>query len=463
MARKDQRKPISAILLSLSLSLLCTILNSLCTTSLKIVNHITLPAKQLKSQLAIYIIWIAMTLLTLEVASADGSLVQFEKTFGGEYPDMGRSVQQTKDGGYMIAGTKCFCTYGAEPPYQYNCYIVKTDPNGDVLWERTTGRDDRDEVVVGGEQLPDGDYIVANNTNDYPADIELHGADRNGIFWWRTTYGAGDWDTDVATASTGYSIVGYTYKYVGDPNIDILLINGSQYQDIYWEKTFGGSAEDYGYALDRTSDGGYIIAGVTNSFGYGRYDAYLIKTDLKGVFQWQKTFGGSDDDFAYSVQQTADGGYVVAGVTNSFGNKEVYLIRTDSNGNLLWQKTLGQGVGNSVQQTADGGFIIAGETSSLGAGGRDVYLIKTDESGKIERKIVIGGNADDYAYSVQQTVDGGYIVVGTTYSFGNGESDVYLIKIGPLQSIPGDVNQDGIVNFEDIAVIADHWLEGTMP
>jgi hypothetical protein len=153
-----------------------------------------------------------------------------------------------------------------------------------------------------------------------------------------------------------------------------------------WDKTFGGTSDDVGYSVQQTSDGGYIIAGWTNSSGAGGYDVYLIKTDSGGTKQWDKTFGSSSDDAGYSVQQTSDGGYIIVGWTNSCGacGYDAYLIKTDSGGTKQWDKTFGgsgNDVGESVQQTSDGGYIIVGWTNSYGAGGYDVWLIKTDSGG----------------------------------------------------------------------------------
>ncbi len=231
------------------------------------------------------------------------------------------------------------------------------------------------------------------------------------------------------TSDGGYIVAGYTASF-GAGIINILLIKTDANGNIIWAKTYGGTYIEYASSVQQTSDGGYIVVGGTWSFGAGLDDIFLIKTDANGNIIWAKTYGGTNYDNAYSVQQTSDGGYIVAGQTSSFGaGGDIILIKTDANGDVQWAKTYG-GISvdraYSVQQTSDGGYIVAGQTSSFGAGLDDIFLIKTDANGNIIWAKTYGGIYGDYASSVQQTSDGGYIVAGATGSFG--VSDIFLIK-----------------------------------
>jgi hypothetical protein len=198
-------------------------------------------------------------------------------------------------------------------------------------------------------------------------------------------------------------------------------------------KTYGGPDWYDAYSVRQTTDGGYVVAGGKASLSTGYEDIFLIKTDANGNIIWSKTYGGTYWDYARSVQQTSDGGYIVAGVTGSFGAgwDDIFLIKTDANGNISWAKTYGGTYDDhaySVQQTSDGGYIVAGYTKSFGAGNVDFFLIKTDANGNIIWAKTYGGTYDDHAYSVQQTSDGGYIVAGETNSFGAAWYDIFLIK-----------------------------------
>jgi len=257
---------------------------------------------------------------------------------------------------------------------------------------------------------------------------------------WETNFGGEGNDEGFSVQQTtdgGYIIGGCTSSY-GNGSYDVYLLKTDGSGNEQWSQTFGGIEDDRGWSIQQTTDGGYIITGVTNFWGAnGSSDVYLIKTDDNGNEQWSQTFGGTNSDAGNSVQQTIDGGYIISGRTRSYVNGsnadvDVYLIKTDGNGNELWSQTYGGTEGDygaSVQQTSDEGYIITGYTRSYGNGnGYDVYLIKTDGGGNEQWSQTFGGIEHDLGLSVQQTTDGGYIITGYTRSYGNGYDDVYLIK-----------------------------------
>lgn len=197
------------------------------------------------------------------------------------------------------------------------------------------------------------------------------------------------------------------------------LTNQTVLAQITFQKTYGGTSLEFGYCVQQTTDSGYIIGGITGSFGAGG-DIYLIKTNFTGDTLWTRTFGGADEDECNSVRQTTDGGYILAGTTKSFGAGyyDVYILKTDSSGNLLWSKTYGgtsADYAKSIQQTSDGGYIIFGYTASYGAGGPgafDMYLIKTNSNGDSLWTRTFGGTWPDYGMAGQQTTDSGFIIAG---------------------------------------------------
>ena len=198
-------------------------------------------------------------------------------------------------------------------------------------------------------------------------------------------------------------------------------------------QTAGGGQVDRAYDIQQTSDDGFIIVGYTNSFGAGDYDVLLLKYDKEGNLQWSKTAGGSASDKAHwSVQQTVDGGYILAGGTNSYGVAgDVLLLKFNQSGGLDWTKVVGgeeEDYADSVQQTSDGGYIVTGGTKSYGAGNTDVFFLKFNQSGGLEWAKTIGGENQDFARSVGITSEGGYILTGTTQSYGSGSRDAIVIK-----------------------------------
>jgi hypothetical protein len=428
----------------------------------------------MKKNICFLVSLLAASFFYLKVTCAEAPSIEWQKTFGGIYNDTGRSVQQTSDGGYIIAGTtSSFTEDGAEPgPYSKKAYLVKTDINGNLQWQQTPFWESISAYSV--QQTVDGGYVIAGIASEYYPEsyAKLAKTDPNGFTEWDNSYGESpSFAYSVKrTADGGYIIAGKIIPW-GASDYDVFLVKIDSTGMDEWGGEihhYGGWFDDSGYSVQQTSDGGYIITGETYSFGAGDSDVYLVKIDSEGNLKWQKTFGGSDLDYGYSVQQTSDGGYIIAGTTSSFGEggADIYLIKTDLAGKLLWQKTFGGSNGDygySVQQTSDGGYIIAGQTYSSGAGLWDAYLVKADPDGNQQWEMTFGGSGQDRVYSVQQTNDGGYIIAGETYSFGTGDSDVYLIKVRGFPVIPGDITADGKVDFDDLAVLLAHWLEGTAP
>jgi hypothetical protein len=370
------------------------------------------------------------------------SSTSFAKTYGGTSFDGAYSVQQTSDGGYMVAGLTI--SFGVDSS---DFFLIKTYANGNVQWAKTYGGTSWD-LAYSVQQTSDGGYIVAGWTYSFGAggwDIFLIKTYANGNIQWAKTYGGAGWDLAYSVQQTsdgGYIVAGLTFSF-GAGDWDIFLIKTDANGNVQWAKTYGGTYSDWAYSVQQTSDGGYIVAGGTSSFGAGWADIFLVKTDANGNVQWAKTYGGTYWDEAYSVQQTSDGGYIVAGGTASFGAglSDIILIKTDASGNVQWAKTYGGtnlDSAFSVQQTSDGGYIVAGWTYSFGAGLDDIFLIKTDANGNIIWAKTYGGTYEDGAYSVQQTSDGGYIVAGYTAA---GFGDIFLIKT----DANGNIGSCGIV------------------
>ncbi len=204
-----------------------------------------------------------------------------------------------------------------------------------------------------------------------------------------------------------------------------------------WSKTYGGQSNDIAHALVQTSDGGYALAGQTNSFGAGLSDVWLVKTDANGNMEWNQTYGGANDDWAEALVQTNNGGYAVAGSTSSYGvgGNDFWLVKIDAAGNMEWNKTYGgtaDEVTEALIQTDDGGYALVGPTQSFGAGNYDFWLVKTDASGNASWNRTFGGINMEWAECLVETGDGGYAAAGATWSFGAGNADVWLVKTDAL-------------------------------
>ena len=363
-----------------------------------------------------------------EGVELEDGLTLFTKNFGGNLWDYGNSVQQTIDGGYIITGEISSSENGSS-----DIWLIKTDSEGQEEWNQTFDGNDRD-YGKSVKQTVDGGYIIIGSTgSDYYYDVWLIKTDPKGTEEWNQTFGGDNKDYGNSVQQTidgGYIITGEVSSS-GNGSSDVLLIKTDQKGQEEWIQNFGGSDYDIGNSIEQTYDGGYIITGSTRSYGNGSSDVLLIKTDQQGQEEWIQTFGGGYIDIGNSIKQTSDNGYIITGYTQSYGNgsRDVWLIKTNSQGNEEWNQTFGGSyidIGNSIQQTIDGGYIITGSRGTDYYS--DLWLIKTDYQGNEEWNQTFGGNDYDFGNSVQQTTDDGYIIIGHTKSYGNGGYDIFLIK-----------------------------------
>lgn len=356
--------------------------------------------------------------------------VEWQKCLGSNDGEDASNIQLTSDGGYIVVGS----AYGADNSdvvgHHGNAtvgdiWVVKLDKSGNIQWQKCLGGGDSEE---GADilQTADGGYIVAGSA----ASVNCNLTDNHG-------------------------------------GSDFWIVRLSNEGDIIWQKMYGGSQEEDALSLSKAVDGGYFIAGFTLSNdgdvsgNHGSTDWWVIKIDETGKLIWQKSLGGTGNDRANSVQSTADGGCIVAGleespdVKDNHGIGDYWLVKLDKSGNIQWQKTYGGTAldeARCVRVTNDGGYIVVGYSDSFdgdvtgklpyGTGGRDVWILKVDNTGKIQWKRCYGGTGYDEGYFIQPTSDGGYVVAGLSSSYNydltcnSGTMDAWAFKInntGDLQ------------------------------
>jgi len=358
--------------------------------------------------------------------------MEWNTTFWGTGDEYAYCVIQTSEGGFAIVG--CAWSYGAGST---ETWLVKTDAMGQAEWNSTFGGtgSDRAYSLI---QTSDGGFVLAGDTWSYDAgsyDMVLVKTDANGQHEWNTTFGGTGYDSAYSllqTSDGGFVLAGCAWSY-GAGSTDMWLVKTNAMGQAEWNSTFGGTSSDEAHSLIQTSDGGFVLAGCTRSYGAGSTDMWLVKTDAMGQAEWNSTFGGTSSDEAYSLIQTSDGGFALAGRTRSYGagSTDMWLVKTDANGQHEWNTTFG-GTGDdsaySFLQTSDGGFVLAGCTWSYGAHSTDMWLVKTNANGQHEWNTTFGGTGDEYASSFLQTSDGGFVLAGYTRSYGAGSYDMWLVK-----------------------------------
>jgi len=355
--------------------------------------------------------------------------------YGESDDDYATFIQLTSDGGYIVAGY----TYSFDAPGYNDMWILKLDSSGNVTWQKAYGGGSHNEIATSIQQTSDGGYIVAGYTYSFGAgdnDFWVLKLDASGNVTWQKTYGGSYHDEAYSihqTSDGGYIVAGFTGSF-GAGGYDFWVLKLDSSGNITWQKTYGGSSYEYANSIEQTSDGGYIIAGYTSSFGAGSQDMWILKLDSSGNVTWQKTYGGSESDMAYSIQQTSDGGYIVAGrmEPSGAGYYNFWVLKLNASGNVTWQKTYSGSSydeAKSIKQTSDGGYIVAGYTESFGAGYEDIWVLKLDSSGNVTWQKTYGGSNDDRAKTIKQTSDGGYIVAGSTESYGAGYYNIWVLKL----------------------------------
>jgi hypothetical protein len=338
------------------------------------------------------------------------------------------------------------------------CINIYAQEPGNILWQNNYGGVEYDEAnaVVKTET---GDYIIAGYTQSYGlgrwGNAYFIKVDVNGDSVWTRNYG---WDgIDVfasLTQSSDGMFVGAGLTDTPENFENIYLVKIDTDGNLQWEKNYGGELKDVALSVINTDDGGMILTGVTRSFSNGEEDLFIFRTDVDGDSLWFKTYGGSGNDGGYNINKTSDGGFILAGLYNW---SDLWLVKTDSVGDTLWTKTLGGPLydeGISVIETDDKGFIICGSTSSFGAGELDAYLIKTDSLGNLEWQNTFGGAGYDEGRKVIKR-DDGYFVLGNTDSGTPGEFNYFVIWTdlngdSLLTKTYGDAGEDRCFDVIDV-------------
>lgn len=318
----------------------------------------------------------------------------------------------------------------------------------DTLWTRIWGGNSDDMAFSVRVLLERKGFIVAGYSNSeelgtQTADGWLIKADSLGDSLWGRFYGGTDqekfYSGEVVPDTSGYICLGYT-KSFGAGAEDFYLVKTDTAGDTIWTRTYGGTDVEIGQYVEPLVDGGFILTGSTKSYGAGDYDVYLVKIDSVGDTLWTRTYGGSGEDEGYEVHQCPDGGYIITGYTKSSeisnGDYDAYLIKTDSIGDTAWTKAYGgetEDKAHSVKPCSDGGYILLGYTFSFGNPSADLWLIKTDSIGDTTWTKTYGGIVDDFGEEVfEDTIEAGFFFTGKTQSFGAGDKDVWLVRTDTL-------------------------------
>lgn len=351
----------------------------------------------------------------------------FERTYGSSVNETGSSILQIGSDYYMTG------TAGTAPNTDF--YVSKLNSSWDVQWTKKHGTSAA-EIVYQSVKTTDGGIISCGTTSKNGSlDAYVVKTDLNGNLLWSKTYGGSkdDYAFNIQnTSDGGYALCGRTDSYTSGIDAHVIKIDATG--NIQWSKYFGRQGNDYIFNFYETQDGGYITAGSSQQSAYTNYDWMITKLSAAGAVVWTKIMSSADDEGCRRLLLTADGGFLCVGHSryrNSFS--DAIIVKLDANGNRLWSRSFG-GSGSedmyAISKTADGNYIAAGYTDSFGSGGFDIFLTKFDENGNVFWDKIFGGTSAEIIASgeIVNSSDGGYLLVGTTASFGSGGTDAYLLK-----------------------------------
>jgi hypothetical protein len=399
----------------------------------------------------------------------------WQMSLGGTSAEWAWSVQQTTDNGLIIAGT----TYSDDGDVSwhhgaFDMWIVKLTSSREIEWKKTIGGS-ADDYALSIQQTTDGGYIIAGNSSSNDDDVsENHGGfdcwivklNSSGEIMWQKSFGGTEDDfagSIQQTTDGGYVFAAESCSHDGDVSAnngqsDFWIVKLDSSGKIIWQKSFGGSSYDWPVSIRQTNDKGYIIAGYSESYdgdvpgNWGEYDFWIMKLNSSGEQIWQNCFGGSNTEQASCIQQTTDGGYIISGLSESndydvsgnHGKADIWVVKLNSMFEITWQKCLGGSEdewSTSILQTLDGGYIIAGTTYSNNGdvsgnhGEGDIWVVKLASSGDLTWQKSLGGSAYDRANCIQQISEKEYVIVGGSNSDdgdateNHGVEDLWIIKI----------------------------------
>jgi uncharacterized delta-60 repeat protein len=358
----------------------------------------------------------------------------WQKAYGGVGRDKAYDVISLEDGGSMIAGMSR--SYGKG---RSDMLIVKMDKKGKTIWRSSYGGKGRDHAYALARSS-DGNFFAVGSSESFSEDgdkdLFVVKFDTNGKRAWQKTYGGKGNDEAkavVAVNNGGILVAGFTDSY-GKGRTDVYILYIDKNGKEIWSKAIGGREEDEAYDISLTADGGFVVVGSTASYGKGREDFYILKFDGNGKFLWNKVYGGVERDVLHSLTPTRDGGFVVAGETKSFDSKhkDIDIIKYNKNGKQIWHKIFGfdsKEWVNDIIRIAGGGYLLCGTTKSFGFGKFDFYILEIDGNGSSVWANVFGGESKDIAHALTRTSEGKIIVVGETDSFGSGGYDFMMLEL----------------------------------